>query len=77
MQYDQNLVVHIVHEGTIISRAQNNVGGHYVTSTGTAIIPMEIGQKVSDTQSPTEYQKRTGQFLRALHVYSIDNFVAF
>ena len=27
--------------------------------------------------SPTGYKKRTGQFLRALHVYSIDNFVAF
>ena len=27
--------------------------------------------------SPTGYQKRTGQFLRALHVYSIDDFVAF
>ena len=26
---------------------------------------------------PTGYQKRTGQFLRALHVYSVDNFVAF
>jgi hypothetical protein len=27
--------------------------------------------------SPTGYKKRTGQFLRALHVYSINNFVAF
>ena len=25
----------------------------------------------------TGYQKRTGQFLRALHAYSIDNFVFF
>jgi len=32
--------------GTILSRAQNNVGGHFVTATGTAIITMEIGQKV-------------------------------
>ena len=29
------------------------------------------------TLSPTGYKKRTGQFLRVLHVYSIDNFVAF
>ena len=28
-------------------------------------------------QSLTGYQKRTGQLLSALHVYSIDNFVAF
>ena len=28
-------------------------------------------------QSPTGYQKRTAQILRAAHVYSIDNFVAF
>ena len=28
-------------------------------------------------QSQTGYQKRTGHYLRALHVYSIDNFVAF
>jgi hypothetical protein len=27
--------------------------------------------------SPTGYKKRTGLFLRALHVYNIDNFVAF
>ena len=27
--------------------------------------------------SPPGYKKRTGQFLRALHIYSIDNFVAF
>jgi hypothetical protein len=27
--------------------------------------------------SPIGYKKRTGQFLRALHVYSIYNFVAF
>ena len=33
--------------------------------------------KLSDAQSPTGYQKRTRQFLRVLHVYSIDNFVAF
>jgi hypothetical protein len=29
------------------------------------------------TLSPTGYKKRTGQFLRVLHVYSIDNFVPF
>ena len=27
--------------------------------------------------SPTGYHKRTGQFLRALHVYSIDNLSTF
>ena len=27
--------------------------------------------------SPTRYQNRTRQFLKVLHVYSIDNFVAF
>ena len=48
LQKGYDLVVQIVHEGTIISRAQNNVG-NYATSTGTAIIPMEIGQKVSDS----------------------------
>ena len=30
-----------------------------------------------NSQSPTGYQKRTVQILRASHVYSIDNFVAF
>ena len=49
LKADRNLVVQIVHEGTIISRAQNNVGGLFVTTTGTAIIPLEIGQKVSDS----------------------------
>ena len=29
------------------------------------------------TPTATGYKKKTGQFLRALHVYSIDNFVAF
>ena len=37
----------------------------------------KITQPKHFTLSPTGYQKRTRQFFRALHVYSIDNFVAF
>ena len=32
---------------------------------------------VCSEEAQSGYQKRTGQFLKVLHVYSIDNFVAF
>ena len=38
---------------------------------------VELSSGGYKTLSLSGYKKRTGQFLRALHIYSIDNFVAF
>ena len=42
-----------------------------------AIKKESMNRKFNLTLSRTEYKKKTEQFLRALYVYSIDNFVTF
>ena len=56
--------------------------GHLVFSTvyifcKKCMADLDHGLRTPGALYPTGYQKRTGQFLRSLHVYSIDNFVAF